>query len=149
MRPIPLVRVADIEIDPEQREAFISAVKEEMDESVRVEPGVLALYAVAEKDDPCRLRFFEIYADEAAYDGHLEVAPFSQVPGNHRADDPIAQVDRDSSDPTQLEDGSAAAGRTCMKRRLSPVSGDGRLPGLWSGHDHPADGRQPPRGRRP
>ncbi len=65
------VRVADIEVDPAHREAFISAVKEEMDESVRVEPGVLALYAVAEKDNPSRLRFFEIYASEAAYNEHL------------------------------------------------------------------------------
>jgi quinol monooxygenase YgiN len=71
MRDTPFVRVADIEVDPAQREAFISAVREEMEESVRVEPGVLALYAVAEKDAPSRLRFFEIYADEAAYDAHL------------------------------------------------------------------------------
>ncbi len=76
MTPTPFVRVAHIEVDPEQRDAFISAVKEEMDESVRVEPGVLALYAVAEKDDPSRLRFFEIYADEAAYDGHLQSPHF-------------------------------------------------------------------------
>ena len=76
MTPTPFVRVADIEVDPELRDAFISAVKEEMDESVRVEPGVLALYAVAEKDDPSRLRFFEIYADEAAYDGHLQSPHF-------------------------------------------------------------------------
>ena len=68
---MPFVRVADIEVDPEQREAFVSAVKHEMAESVRVEPGVLALYAVAEKDAPSRLRFFEIYASEAAYDAHL------------------------------------------------------------------------------
>ena len=76
MRTTPLVRVADIEVDPAQRDAFISAVREEMDESVRVEPGVLALYAVAEKDAPSRLRFFEIYADEAAYTAHLESPHF-------------------------------------------------------------------------
>ena len=76
MKVTPYVRVADIEVDPAQREAFISAVRDEMDESVRVEPGVLALYAVAEKDAPCRLRFFEIYADEAAYDAHLESPHF-------------------------------------------------------------------------
>jgi quinol monooxygenase YgiN len=68
--------VAEIEVDPRQRDAFISAVKEEMDESVRLEPGVLALYAVAERDAPSRLRFFEIYADEAAYDAHLQSAHF-------------------------------------------------------------------------
>ena len=72
----PFVRVADIDVDPDQLEAFTSAVKEEMDESVRVEPGVLAIYAVAEKDAPSRLRFFEIYADEAAYDAHLQSLHF-------------------------------------------------------------------------
>jgi quinol monooxygenase YgiN len=76
MKPEPFVRVADIEVDPEQREAFVSAVTEEMDESIRVEPGVLALYAVAEKGSPSRLRFFEIYADEAAYNAHLESLHF-------------------------------------------------------------------------
>ena len=76
MKATPFVRLAEIDIDPAQREAFISAVKEEMDESVRVEPGVLALYAVAEKDDPSRLRFFEIYADEAAYDRHRQSPHF-------------------------------------------------------------------------
>ena len=76
MRSSPFVRVADIEVDPAQREAFDAAVKEEMSESVRVEPGVLAIYAVAEKDEPSRLHFFEIYASEAAYDEHLRTPHF-------------------------------------------------------------------------
>lgn len=76
MSATPFVRVAEIEVDPEQREAFIAAVTEEMDESVRVEPGVLAIYAVADKDAPNRLRFLEIYVDEAAYTAHLESPHF-------------------------------------------------------------------------
>ena len=48
MKATPFVRVADIEVFPERREAFVSAVTEEMTESVRVEPGVLALDAVAD-----------------------------------------------------------------------------------------------------
>jgi quinol monooxygenase YgiN len=43
-----------------------------------VEPGVLAIYAVAEKDNPARLRFFEIYADEAAYKSHRETAHYKK-----------------------------------------------------------------------
>jgi len=46
--------------------------------SVRVEPGVLAIYAVAEADNPARLRFFEMYADEAAYKAHIESAHFKR-----------------------------------------------------------------------
>lgn len=76
MEARPFVRIAEIDVDPARRETFITAVTEEMDESVRVEPGVLALYAVAERDDPSRLRFFEIYADEAAYRAHLESRHF-------------------------------------------------------------------------
>lgn len=73
---MPFVRMAEIDVDPARLEAFLSAVEEEMDEAVRLEPGVLALYAVADKDDPSRLRFFEIYADEAAYNTHLESPHF-------------------------------------------------------------------------
>ena len=71
MNETPFVRIAEIHVDPHQRDAFIAAVTQEMDEAVRVEPGVLALYAVADKEDRSRLRFFEIYASEAAYDAHL------------------------------------------------------------------------------
>src|SRR3954462_15276573 len=70
------VRIAELEIDPARLEAYKASVKEEMEAAVRVEPGVLAIYAVAEKDNPSRLRFFEMYADEAAYRSHIESAHF-------------------------------------------------------------------------
>ena len=119
-----VVRVAEIDVDPDQREAFISAVKEEIDEAVRLEPGVLAIYAVAEKDDPYRMRFFEIYASEAAYkaaDDHDRGA--DQVPDEHRADGPIPSVDRDGPDPTQLEGGLASC-RRGGQRLIADREGD-------------------------
>ena len=70
-RRVPVVRIAELEIDPAQLERYKAAVREEMETSVRVEPGVLAIYAVAERDNPSRLRFFEMYADEAAYRAHI------------------------------------------------------------------------------
>jgi quinol monooxygenase YgiN len=70
------VRVAEIEIDPARIEAYKRAIGEEIEASVRIEPGVLALYAVSEKDDPARIRVFEIYADEEAYKAHLETPHF-------------------------------------------------------------------------
>ena len=69
--PSPYVRIAELEIDPGQLDAYKAAVKEEMEISVRVEPGVLAIYSVAIKDSPASLRFFEIYANEAAYRAHV------------------------------------------------------------------------------
>ncbi len=68
---MPFVRIAELVIDPAQLEGYTAAVKEEMETSVRIEPGVLSIYAVAEKDAPTKLTFFEIYADEAAYRAHI------------------------------------------------------------------------------
>ena len=73
-----VVRIAQLVIDPAQLAAYQVAVKEEMAESIRLEPGVLAIYSVAEKDHPNRLHFFEIYADEAAYRNHIASAHFQK-----------------------------------------------------------------------
>ena len=70
------VRVAELEIDPAQLESYRAALVEEIEMSVRVEPGVLSLYAVADKENPARVIVFEIYADEAAYKAHLETPHF-------------------------------------------------------------------------
>jgi quinol monooxygenase YgiN len=59
----PYVRVAEIEIDPLQLEAYKAAVKEQIEAAVRLEPGVLALYAVIDKENPARILVFEMYAD--------------------------------------------------------------------------------------
>lgn len=74
----PLVRLAELEIDPAQLEAYKAALKEEIETSIRVEPGVLTLYAVAEKENPTRIRVFEIYADAEAYQAHLETPHFKK-----------------------------------------------------------------------
>jgi len=42
-----------------------------MEGSVRLEPGVLTLYAVSEKNDPTHITILEIYADTTAYQSHL------------------------------------------------------------------------------
>ena len=52
------VRLAELDIDPAQLEAFKAAVTEGVQAAVRVEPGVLVLYAVYEKDNPNRVRVF-------------------------------------------------------------------------------------------
>jgi quinol monooxygenase YgiN len=70
------VRVAEIEIDPDRLEPYRAALQEEINASVRLEPGVLALHAVSDKSNPARIIVFEIYADEAAYAAHLETPHF-------------------------------------------------------------------------
>jgi len=72
----PYVRLAELEIDPARLEEFSAAIRDEIDTAIRVEPGVLALHAVFEKDNPARVRVFEIYTDEGAYRTHLQTPHF-------------------------------------------------------------------------
>jgi quinol monooxygenase YgiN len=74
----PLVRIAELEIDPAQLDAYRSALKEEIATSIRVEKGVLSLAAVSVKDHPSQIRIFETYADKAAYEAHLQTPHFKK-----------------------------------------------------------------------
>src|ERR1700760_2587579 len=66
------VRIAELEIYPDQVAAYKIALKEEIETSIRVEPGVLTLYAVFVKDHPNQIRLFESYSNQAAYQSHLQ-----------------------------------------------------------------------------
>jgi quinol monooxygenase YgiN len=74
----PYVRVAEIEIDPAQLEPYKAAAKEQIEAAVRLEPGVLALYSVTDKEDPTHVFVFEMYADIEAYKAHLETDHFKR-----------------------------------------------------------------------
>ncbi|WP_026872033.1 putative quinol monooxygenase [Inquilinus limosus] len=74
----PYIRLAELEIDPARAQEFSAAIRDEIETAVRVEPGVLALYAVFEKDDPARVRVFEVYSDETAYRTHLQTPHFQK-----------------------------------------------------------------------
>ena len=71
-----MVRLAKLVIDSIQLEKYKAALKEEIETSVRLEPGVLTLYAVSEKDSPTRITILEIYADTTAYKAHLQTPHF-------------------------------------------------------------------------
>jgi quinol monooxygenase YgiN len=73
-----MVRIAELEIDPLQLEAYKAALKEEISASIRAEPGVLTLYAVAVKDHPSQIRIFETYASRSAYEAHLQTPHFKK-----------------------------------------------------------------------
>ena len=76
--PDQYCQIAEIEIDPAQLEQYKAAVKEHIETAVRVEPGVLMLYALSDKDNPTHIRVFEIYASEEAYKAHLNAPHFKK-----------------------------------------------------------------------
>jgi quinol monooxygenase YgiN len=71
-----IVRMAEIEVDPEHLEAYRALLAEEIAASVAFEDGVLSLNAVAIKGSPNKIRILEVYASEAAYEAHLRAPHF-------------------------------------------------------------------------
>lgn len=73
-----MVRLAKIKVDPSQLEKYNAALKEQMTTAIRVEPGVLTYYAVADKNAPSNITILEIYADTAAYNSHITTPHFKK-----------------------------------------------------------------------
>lgn len=71
-----IVRLSKLEIAPEKLEQYKVALKEEIEASIRLEPGVLTLYAVFEKRAPNKLTILEIYKNRQAYESHIKTPHF-------------------------------------------------------------------------
>ena len=70
------MRLAELEIDAAQLDSYKAFLREEIETSIRVEPGVLTLYTVSIQGQPVQIRIFEMYADRAAYEAHLKTPHF-------------------------------------------------------------------------
>lgn len=73
-----MVRFAKLKIDPSQLEKYNTALQEQMNTAIKLEPGVLSYTAVAEKSDPSKITILEIYANTAAYQSHIETLHFKK-----------------------------------------------------------------------
>jgi quinol monooxygenase YgiN len=71
-----IIRISEIGIDSAYLDAYISILKEESEASVRLEPGVISIYPMFQKEHPTEIRILEIYADKAAYESHLQTPHF-------------------------------------------------------------------------
>lgn len=71
-----VVQLAKLEIDSAKLADYKAYLKEGIETARRSEPGVLMLYAVAEKEHPTHITILEVYADTAAYRAHLQTAHF-------------------------------------------------------------------------
>lgn len=73
-----IVRLSKIEVYPEHLEAYMKYAAEVGEISLRTEPGVLTMYAVSEKENPCRVTILETYASQEAYDQHIASEHFQK-----------------------------------------------------------------------
>ncbi|MCK0133005.1 putative quinol monooxygenase [Arenibacter sp. S6351L] len=71
-----MVRIAKIEVEEDYLEEYIALLKEEAEASVRLEPGVICIYPMFQKEKPTQIRLLEIYADKGAYESHLQSPHF-------------------------------------------------------------------------
>ena len=72
----PFVRIAEIEVHPEWLDAYLEAARTVGAESVAKEPGVICIFPMQQRENPCVIRIVEIYRDEAAYKAHLQTPHF-------------------------------------------------------------------------
>lgn len=73
-----IVRLSKIEVYPEYLEEYLTYAAEVGTTSLREEPGVLTLYAVAEKENPCIITILETYRSQEAYKAHIASAHFQK-----------------------------------------------------------------------
>jgi quinol monooxygenase YgiN len=71
-----LVRIAEIEIYSRYLEEYVGILKEEAEASVRLEPGVISIFPMFQKELPTHIRILEIYASREAYEAHLKTPHF-------------------------------------------------------------------------
>ena len=71
-----MVRISEIEILPEYLEDYKSILRQEAAASVKIEPGVIAIFPMFQQKNPTEVRIIEIYANKAAYHSHLRTPHF-------------------------------------------------------------------------
>ena len=70
------VRLSRIVVDSSRLDEYNAYLKEEIEASMALEPGILTLYATAEKEKPNHITILEIYASDEAYKSHIKTPHF-------------------------------------------------------------------------
>ena len=73
-----MIRMSEIEIDSNYLEEYKAILKEESRASVQLEPGVISIYPMYQKENPTQVRILEIYANREAYESHLKTPHFQK-----------------------------------------------------------------------
>lgn len=73
-----IVRLSKIEVWPKYLNEYMQYANEVGEISLRTEPGVLTMYAVREKENPCMVTILETYASKEAYESHIASKHFQK-----------------------------------------------------------------------
>lgn len=73
-----MVRISEIQVDANHLGEYKAILKEEAGASVRLEPGVVAIFPMYERESDTEIRILEIYASREAYEAHLKTPHFQK-----------------------------------------------------------------------
>jgi len=71
-----IIRIAELDIAPHHLDEYLTLLTEEAEASVRLEPGVIAIFPMVQEQNQTAVRILEIYASQQAYESHLKTAHF-------------------------------------------------------------------------
>jgi quinol monooxygenase YgiN len=73
-----IIRISEIEIDSSFLQEYKNILQEESRASVLLEPGVIAIYPMYQKENPTQIRILEIYENRKAYESHVKTPHFQK-----------------------------------------------------------------------
>ncbi len=74
--PQIMFRIAEVDVDPDRRDAYLAIALQQAKTAMATEPGVLSIFPFVDPKSPNTIRILEIYASRAAYDAHIASAHF-------------------------------------------------------------------------
>ena len=73
-----IIRLSKVEVNPAYLDEYMRYATEVGEISLQTEPGVLTMYALQEKDNPCNITILETYTSQEAYRKHIDSAHFQK-----------------------------------------------------------------------
>lgn len=73
-----IVRLSKIEVYPQYLDEYLKFAVEVGTKSLQTEPGVLTMYAMQDKDNPCQITILETYSSQEAYKSHIASEHFQK-----------------------------------------------------------------------
>ena len=73
-----IVRLSKIEVYPQFLDEYIKYAVKVGEVSLLTEPGVLTMYALQDKENPCLVTILETYCSKDAYERHIASAHFQK-----------------------------------------------------------------------
>ena len=73
-----IVRLSKIEVYPQFLDEYLKLAVEVGTKSLQSEPGVLTMYAMQDKENPCIITILETYSSQMAYKSHIASEHFQK-----------------------------------------------------------------------